>query len=74
MARRRRPPLQGWKAFLHNHVDAIASIDMFVVPTISFRLLFTRSWSALYEQFEQIEIKTETQIRTDREILEETLS
>jgi transposase InsO family protein len=40
MARRRRPPSQGWKAFLHNHADAIASIDMFVVPTISFRLLY----------------------------------
>jgi hypothetical protein len=39
MARRRRPPSQGWKTFLHNHADAIASIDMFVVPTISFGLL-----------------------------------
>src|SRR5262245_40431034 len=38
MARRRGPPSQGWKTFLHNHVDAIASMDMFVVPTISFRL------------------------------------
>jgi hypothetical protein len=35
MARRRRPPSQGWKAFLLNHADGIASIDMFVVPTIS---------------------------------------
>jgi len=40
MARRRRPPSQGWKVFLHNHADAIASMDMFVVPTISFRLLY----------------------------------
>jgi transposase InsO family protein len=40
MAKRRRPPLQGWKVFLHNHADAIASMDMFVVPTISFRLLY----------------------------------
>jgi hypothetical protein len=40
MARRRRPPSQGWKVFLYNHADAIASIDMFVVPTISFRLLY----------------------------------
>ena len=31
MARRRRPPSQGWKTFLHNHADAIASIHMFVV-------------------------------------------
>jgi transposase InsO family protein len=40
MAKRRRPPSQGWKTFLHNHADAIASMDMFVVPTISFRLLY----------------------------------
>ena len=40
MARRRRPPSQGWKTFLHNHADGIASMDLFVVPTISFRLLY----------------------------------
>jgi hypothetical protein len=40
MATRRRPPSQGWKTFLRNHADAIASMDMFVVPTISFRLLY----------------------------------
>jgi hypothetical protein len=40
MAKRRRPPSQGWKTFLHNHADDIASIGLFVVPTISFRLLY----------------------------------
>jgi hypothetical protein len=40
MARRRRPPSQGWKTFLRNHADGIAAMDLFVVPTISFRLLF----------------------------------
>jgi hypothetical protein len=40
MARGRRPPSQGWKTFLHNHADGIASMDLFVVPTISFRLLY----------------------------------
>src|SRR6201995_1465956 len=40
MARGRRPPSQGWKTFLHNHTDGIASMDLFVVPTISFRLLY----------------------------------
>ena len=39
MVKRRGPPSQGWKAFLHNHADGIAAMDMFVVPTISFRLL-----------------------------------
>src|SRR5262249_1796149 len=37
---RRRPPSQGWKTFLRNHADGIASMDLFVVPTISFRLLY----------------------------------
>src|SRR5215510_8150206 len=40
MARRRGPPSQGWKTFLRNHADGIASMDLFVVPTISFRLLY----------------------------------
>ena len=33
MVRRRRPPSQGWKTFLHNHADGIAAMDLFVVPT-----------------------------------------
>src|SRR5712675_1039519 len=40
MVRGRRPPSQGWKTFLHSHADGIASMDLFVVPTISFRLLY----------------------------------
>jgi transposase InsO family protein len=40
MAKGRRPPSQGLKTFLRNHADAIASIDLFVVPTIPFRLLY----------------------------------
>ena len=43
MARQRRPPSQGWKTFLRNHADGIASIDLFVVPTISFRLPRTKA-------------------------------
>ena len=40
MARRRGPPSQGWKTFLRNHADDIAAMDLFVVPTVSFRLLY----------------------------------
>jgi len=40
IARGRRPPSQGWKTFLRNHADGIASIDLFVVPPISFQLLY----------------------------------
>jgi hypothetical protein len=40
MARRRQPPSQGWRTFLRNHADGIVAMDLFVVPTISFRLLY----------------------------------
>ena len=40
MVKRRQPPSQGWKSFLRNHADGIAAIDLFVVPTISFSLLY----------------------------------
>jgi transposase InsO family protein len=40
MVKRRRPPSQGWRTFLHNHAPDIAAIDLFVVPTIGFDLLY----------------------------------
>src|ERR1700737_1133096 len=40
MVRRRVPPSQGWRTFLRHHADGIAAMDLFVVPTISFRLLY----------------------------------
>lgn len=40
MVRRRGPPSQGWKTFLHNHVPHIGAIDLFVVPTVGFKLLY----------------------------------
>jgi transposase InsO family protein len=40
MARRQRPPSQTWRTFLANHIDQIAAADFFVVPTITYRLLF----------------------------------
>src|SRR5438445_999321 len=40
VVRRPGPPSQGWKTFLHNHADGIAAMNLFVVPTISFRLLY----------------------------------
>jgi hypothetical protein len=35
-----KPPSQTWKTFLRNHAEAIAAIDMCVVPTLTFDLLF----------------------------------
>ena len=40
MTRRQGPPSQGWKTFLRNHSAGIASIDLFAVRTISFKLLY----------------------------------
>src|SRR5258708_39802239 len=33
-------PLQTWRTFLSNHMEGIASIDLFVVSTIAFQRLF----------------------------------
>ncbi len=30
----------GWRTFLRNHAEGIAAMDLFVVPTVSFRLLY----------------------------------
>jgi transposase InsO family protein len=40
MVPRRDRPLQTWKTFLRNHMEGIASVDLFVVPTIAFQQLF----------------------------------
>ncbi len=40
MGRRQHPPSQGWKTFLRNHAPEIAAVDLFVVPTIGFKLLY----------------------------------
>lgn len=40
MIRRRGPPSQGWKTFLRNHVPHIGAMDLFVVPTAGFKLLY----------------------------------
>src|SRR5262249_45229722 len=34
------PPSQGWRTFLRNHAPEIAAMDLFVVPTIGFDLLY----------------------------------
>ena len=39
LARLPKPPSQTWRTFLANHAKALASIDFFVLPTATFRLL-----------------------------------
>src|SRR5712675_1418196 len=40
MAKPRGAPSQGWCTFLRNHAPNIAAMDLFVVPTIGFDLLY----------------------------------
>ena len=40
MVKRRGPPSQGWRTFLQNHAPDIAAMDLFVVPTVGFDLLY----------------------------------
>ena len=40
MVKRAGPPSQGWSTFLRNHAPNIAAMDLFVVPTIGFELLY----------------------------------
>ena len=38
--RRQKPPSPTWKTFLKNHVQDLVSPDLFVVPTVSCKVLF----------------------------------
>ncbi len=40
MVKRPRRPGQSWATFLRNHAAGIAATDLFVVPTIGFKLLY----------------------------------
>lgn len=40
MIRRRGPPSQSWRTFLRNYAEAIAAVDLCVVPTLTFARLF----------------------------------
>jgi transposase InsO family protein len=40
MVKRRGPPSQGWLTFLRNHAPNIAAMDLFVVRTVGFDLLY----------------------------------
>ena len=40
MSQRRGPRSPGWQAFLRNHTAHIAGVDLFVVPTIGFKVLY----------------------------------
>ena len=39
MVKHGKPPSQPWRAFLENHVNQLVSVDFFVVPSVTFRIL-----------------------------------
>jgi putative transposase len=41
LPRRPRTPSPTWRSFLHNHLADTAAIDMFIVATATFRILYT---------------------------------
>ena len=40
LRREPRPRGQAWKTFIENHKDAVTATDLFVVPTIGFKLMY----------------------------------
>ena len=40
MVRHPRPPSPSWRTFLGNHMDAIAAVDIFIVVSATFRMLY----------------------------------
>ena len=40
MLRRPKAPSPSWRSFLRNHIAGIAAIDMFIVATVTFQLLY----------------------------------
>jgi putative transposase len=40
MTHRPQPPSQTWRTFLANHLGQVMAADFFVVPTVTYRLLF----------------------------------
>ena len=40
LVHQRKPPSQTWRTFLDNHLQSLASVDFFTVPTIRFQILY----------------------------------
>jgi putative transposase len=38
--RRTKPPSQTWRSFLDNHLRSLVSVDFFIMPTVTFKVLF----------------------------------
>ncbi len=40
MMRQRKPPSQSWRTFIRNQTPGLACVDLFTVPTVTFRILY----------------------------------
>jgi transposase InsO family protein len=40
MGPRPKEPSPNWRSFLNNHIESLAAVDFFVVPTITFQVLY----------------------------------
>jgi hypothetical protein len=58
MVKRRGPPNQSWRTFLHNHAPDIAAMDLFIAPTIGFALCL-RHRSARPQRLERADASTD---------------
>jgi len=52
MDRSGRSPSQSWRSFLKNHIDGIAAVDFFTVPTVLFQVLYV--WVVLRQERRRI--------------------
>jgi transposase InsO family protein len=52
MDRSGKPPSQTWRTFLKNHIDGIAAVDFFTVPTVLFQVLYV--WVVLRHERRRI--------------------
>jgi hypothetical protein len=52
MDRSGKPPSQTWRTFLKNHIDGIAAVDFFTVPTVLFQVLYV--WVVLRNERRRI--------------------
>jgi transposase InsO family protein len=52
MDRSGKPPSQTWRTFLKNHIDGIAAVDFFTVPTVLFQVLYV--WIVLRHERRRI--------------------
>jgi hypothetical protein len=70
MVKRRGPPSQVWRTFLHNHAPNVAAIDMFGMPTVGIKLLYAIVIMRLDRRVDQRHHKSDWGMDRARQITE----